>query len=153
MMGCLQEQTKRRLKEETAVQLRSKQQKLDMLRRIINAESDSGSGGSVSSTPSSLADVTSQHPPPHTTLSVPSAKSSRILPAHSESDLLNAGAEERVPYGAGFATPSRFGHQRTVAIAPLRTTVQRAVRAKSPPPVKTVRNALFLFVLCFICGM
>jgi len=38
-----QEQTARKLKQETMAQLSAKQHKLDMLRNIINQESDSGS--------------------------------------------------------------------------------------------------------------
>ena len=42
-MSCIsQEQTARKLKQETMAQLSAKQHKLDMLRNIINQDSDTG---------------------------------------------------------------------------------------------------------------
>ena len=46
LFGVLQEQTTRKLKQETFAQLNAKQQKLDLLRNIINQDSEAGNSAS-----------------------------------------------------------------------------------------------------------
>lgn len=122
-MLLFQEQTKRKLKEETDAKLRSKQQKLDLLRNIINGDSDSG--GSVSDTPRAR---------PNSTVNT----KIRMLAAQSSGDSCGSDATP----GSTFKAP-RHGPVATSAYA-MKMGQRGRIRTKSPPPVQPVLVACIL---------
>lgn len=132
-MIAFQEQTKRKLKEETDARLRSKQQKLDLLRNIINGDSDSG--GSVSDTPRAR---------PNPTVNA----KARMYAAQSAGDLYGS---DSTP-GSTFKVP-RHGPVATSAYA-MKMGQRGGMRTKSPPPVQPVLvvcillDSFWLYTLC-----
>lgn len=116
-MLAFQEQTKRKLKEETDAKLRSKQLKLDLLRNIINGDSDSG--GSVSDTPRAR---------PNPTVNA----KMRMFAAQSNGDSCGNDATP----GSAFKVPHR-GPVATSAYA-MKMGQRSGMRTKSPPPVQPV---------------
>ena len=105
------------MKEETAAQLRSKQQKLDMVKNILGQDSDS-------STPVRTRART---------------VNTRLYPARSEPDLASVDSSE------SGSTPIRNGHVRAMTAAysqPVNRAVPRTTRARSPPATKPVSNLL-----------
>lgn len=126
------EQTTRKLKQENFAQLSAKQQKLDLLRNIINQDSDAASGGGGGTTPAVRLRATPA-----------SARygASKVYPTQSEPDLslmesnrMPPPTPKFVPRAAPYAAPS--GKSAVSA---------RLGRARSPPPVKPkpVLNAKF----------
>lgn len=135
-LPLLQEQTKRKLQEETTAQLRSKQKKLDQARHLLNA--DSSELESVSSAGSYPGRV----------------PGSRIYPAKSEPDLsgmgegLRSGHHRAMTASVTRPEPApRIHHTRAMTHANT-PNVSRAVpgstRAKSPPPLKPVSPIMFI---------
>lgn len=125
------EETKRKLQRETDSQIRSKQQKLDILRNIVNQESDVDS---VYSSSSSAAT-----PRPHTRTvtsryleATASSRGRRVLPAKSEPDLSMVGRQE-TPRAIPKSNPTTT-HLRSRTAAPAPKTP--APKRKSPPPIK-----------------
>ena len=113
----LQDATKRRIKDESSARLRQKQQKLDMLKNIINerdSELDSMStASSVSSAPNTL----------------PRRAHTRV---YTEPNL--AAYSGRPP-----VTPRTTPHRPAVSVYSQQGMTRRLTRARSPPPVKPVR--------------
>ena len=108
------------MEKETAAQLRAKQHKLDMVKNILNRDSDLDSV-SGDSAPRSMAHAR------HATAA------GRLVPTSSEPDLSSSSAEP--------STPIRTGHVRAMTAAytqPNGRAVPRTTRGKSPPPTKPV---------------
>ena len=136
-----QESTKRKLKNETAQQLRAKQQKLEMLRNIINdSDADSVSSQSTVGAPvprPRAHTVTSRY------LAATASSSGRILPAKSEPDLSSLGSGSSSTSGGsrGAATSTPLHQRAKTAVPhsqPTHRGVPRTTRPKSPPPTKPV---------------
>lgn len=139
IFGPQQEETRRRLRCETQQQLKAKQQKLEMLKTIINdtdADSVTSQGSSAVATPVARPrsrTVTSRY------LAATNNNNS-MLPARSEPDLSSIGSSSS---GATGYRPPTSVHLRARTVAPFSQPVNKAVprtSRKSPPPIKPVRN-------------
>ncbi|ELU04176.1 hypothetical protein CAPTEDRAFT_226670 [Capitella teleta] len=126
-VGRQLEQAKRKLKNESQQQLRAKQQKLEMLRTIIN-DSDVDSVTSQSSVGTPM--VTRPRSRTVTSRYLAATGRGSIIPARSEPDLssIDSANDSRPPHSSL--------RNRTPFTQPVNKAVPRTTRNRSPPPVK-----------------
>ena len=122
-----QQTTRKFMKEKTAAELRAKQQKLDLVKNIIESSED--------------ASVTPRPPPRETP--TPRTRGRPVLPARIQP----ARSEPNLAAGAPGSTPRAPPRYRAVTSAYAQRTVPRVTtRARSPPPVKPVSGRVWLSV-------
>ncbi len=137
-MRCgVQEQTKQKMQEESAAQVRAKQQKLELMRNILNTESDAETV--LKGTPHSGPTTRSRLPPSTTT-----PRSTRS--SDSDAPEIITTLTPVTPFKVPPRTPFKPATQAGPTVLKLPVNVRP--RARSPPPVKPVSFQIYWEAVC-----